>query len=387
MSIAQILGASNVTAAGTVPDYHCAELQGLFPHKDRAKDTAQRVKPHDYDLHGVLINSVTLKMPHNTLSQSVGIKTSTLPPVYRQLKRSQTEDLAAELGLEMGDPDIVAHIPVSDKPDERPIPILQEVVNGFHATEVARTFGGVTSQHMWKGLIQLPPQLAVQLGFREPPAAHVFPAPADPTIERAYNSWALVPMGHVLSHIANLPASNVRKLGYEVYQLKLPHTGEVLPWLVMDLWTIYAYMQETIANVVLPIDSNRVSIADQWVELVPLTDASWIKSCVAGCTNKEGSVSFRLVVSYTMFPKDFRKDPSLIPVLSEGFPKLETEFRAMIDSDEIAAKQAIAKRAAAGGGNASKTTTAVVDPLDNSLAAELADAALIEPMDDGDDDE
>jgi hypothetical protein len=370
LSIAQALGATGLQQP---TDYNCKELKGLYPHADRSRDTAQKVSPKDYDLHHVIINSVSLVMPHNSMSQSVGIKTSTLPPVYASLKRRQTEDLAADLKLEMGDPDIVAHIPVSDKPDHRPIPILVEVVNGFHAGEVASTFGGITAQHMWCGIIPLAPELASKLGMRAPPASHAFPAPTDVSIQQAYNSWALVPMGHVLSHIANLPSSNVSQLGYEVHQLRMVKTNEPLPWLVMDLWTIISYITKTVENVIIPIDQNRVSIADQWVELVPLTDASWLRSCVAGREYEEGSVSFRLAVSYTAFPKGFREDPSLLPSLSAGFPKLQTEFRALIDSDDMA-RERVMKRAAA-----------VMDPTDSAAVEQPPQQP--EEMDQGGDDE
>ena len=100
-------------------------LAGLRPHAQRALDAQQGVTPLDHDMEGVLINSVMLMEPHNTLSQSVGIMTSTLPAVYAQLKRRQTEELSAELGVTPVHPDVVAHIPPSEKPDTVPVPVLK----------------------------------------------------------------------------------------------------------------------------------------------------------------------------------------------------------------------------------------------------------------------
>jgi len=106
-------------------DYACKALEGLRPHAQRGLDSKQGVSPKDYDLERVLINSVSLASPHNTMTQSVGIMTSTLPGVYAALKRQQTEDLAADLGMPIDNPNILAHIPVSEKPDVRPVPILK----------------------------------------------------------------------------------------------------------------------------------------------------------------------------------------------------------------------------------------------------------------------
>jgi hypothetical protein len=100
-------------------------LAGLRPHARRAEDKQQGVTPLDHDLDQVLINSVALMEPYNGLTQSVGIVTSTLPAVYGDLKRRQTEDLAAELGVNVINPDVVAHIPVGDRPDPKPIPVLK----------------------------------------------------------------------------------------------------------------------------------------------------------------------------------------------------------------------------------------------------------------------
>jgi hypothetical protein len=221
----------------------------------------------------------------------------------------------------------------------------QEVVNGYHASEVCRTFGGITAEHLWNGIICLSPQEASRLGFQKPPDRHDFPAPPA-GVDPAYNSWAIVPVGHVLSHVANLPASNVRDLDYEVYQLKLPATNEALPFLVMDLWTLHAYARKTVESGILAVGANRVPLAQQWVEIVPLTSKSWIESCVAGQEYKVGTVSFKLTVSYTTFPRDFRGDGRLLPVLSEGFPRLAAEFRALVDSDEVARSVAPTKRSA-----------------------------------------
>ena len=83
---------------------------------------------------------------------------------------------------------------------------LQEVVNGYHATSVSKTFGGITARHIWNGIISLTPAEAAGLGFQKPPDRHDFAAPPDGA-DPSYNSWAIVPVGHILSHVANLPAA------------------------------------------------------------------------------------------------------------------------------------------------------------------------------------
>jgi hypothetical protein len=321
-------------------------LAGLRPHKN-PHDGVQGVTPADHDLDTVLINSVSLADPLNTMSQSIGIVTSTLPAVYAQLKRRQTEELAEELGVPIIHPDVVAHIPVGDKPDSESIPILKEVVNGYHASAVCRTFGGITARHIWNGIIPLSPEEAAGLGFAKPPDSHDFPVPPDASVEPARNSWALVPVGHILSHVANLPAANVRDLDYEVYQLKLPATNEAIPFLVMDLWTLDRYARRTIESGLLAVHANRVPITQQWVEIVPLTSKNWLDNCVAGQEYRDGTVSFRLVITYTTFPRGFRDDARLLPVLSDDFPKLDAEFRSLVDNDEVKRSVAPGKRKAA----------------------------------------
>ena len=190
--------------------------------------------------------------------------------------------------------DIVAHIPVSTdgKPDERQIPVLTEVINAFHATEVCRTFGGINSEDLWHGLHHFTPAEAVQLGMLRPPPEHDFEVPP-PGMLQVYNSWTIVPMGHVLSHISNLPASVIRDCGYVVERLKLPTTNELLPFLLMDLWTIRQYIKSTVGSVLINMNRNRVSLLDQWIEIVPLTHKRWIDACVAGEETKPGFVSFK----------------------------------------------------------------------------------------------
>lgn len=247
---------------------------------------------------------------------------------------------------------------------------------------MCRTFGGITARHIWEGLIRLEPALAASLGFGPPPKQHAFPPPSDPCIEPAYNSWVVVPVGHVLSHIANLPSANVRDLDYEVHKLELPETKELLPFLVMDVWTVMTYITKTIETVIIPIDQDRVSIADQWVELVPLVDPNWIRGCVAGQEYKTGSLKFRLTIAYTAFTKGFRDDATLLPTLSDNFPRLSAEFRSLIDNDEVA--RSIAPRSKAAATQAVKESMADLPTGAGSLYEQLDEAMqrdAVEPMD------
>jgi len=270
-------------------------LKAMRPHANVALDKKQKISPEQHNLDTVFINSVSLAEPLNTLPLSVGIISSTLPPVYASMKQQQTKELMAELGVEPVNADVLAHIPVSTdgKPDLKQIPVLKEVINAFHASEVCRTFGGMTSEDLWRGLHVFSPAEAIELGFTRPPVEHDFAAPPGGQLP-TYNSWAIVPMGHILSHVSNLPASSIRECGYVVERLKQPLTNELLPFLVMDLWTIHSYVQSTVGSVLLNIERNRVPLLSQWIEVVPLTHKSWIESCVAGEEYKPGAVSFKV---------------------------------------------------------------------------------------------
>jgi len=289
------------------------------------------------------INNVSLAEPLNTLPLGVAIVSSTLPPVYAEMKKKQAKELYEELKVEAPNADILAHIPVSTdgKPDLRQIPVLKEVINAFHAAEVCRTFGGITSEDLWHGLHFLSPKEAIELGFARPPVEHDFADPPPGTL-KAYNSWVIIPEGHILSHISNLPAANIRECGYVVDRLKLPTTGELLPFFVMDLWTVREYICSTVGSVMLNISRNRVSIADQWIEVVPLTHKRWIDACVAGEEYKMGAVSFKVVISYTTFPAVRREGELLLPMLSDGFPRMDIEYKSMVESDEV--KKSVAPR-------------------------------------------
>ena len=101
-------------------------------------------------------------------------------------------------------------------------------------------------------------------------------------------------MGHILSHVSNLPSNVIRECGYVVDRLKLPRTNELLPFLMMDLWTIRHYIQSTVGRVMLNVERNRVSLFDQYIEVIPLTHKRWIDACVAGEEYKSGVVSFKV---------------------------------------------------------------------------------------------
>ena len=143
----------------------------MQPHARPGLDKKQGISPDLHDLNAVFINSVSLADPLNTLPLAVGIVSSMVPPVYAEMKKKQTEELANELEQEAVHADMVAHIPVSlnGKPDLRQIPVLTEVINTFHASEICRTFGGITSEDLWRGLHCFTPAEAVALGMLRPP--------------------------------------------------------------------------------------------------------------------------------------------------------------------------------------------------------------------------
>lgn len=71
--------------------------KALRPHKNPALDKKQAVAPEHYGLHAVLLNSVSLAEPLNTLPMPVAIASSVVPPVYADMKKQQTKELADEL--------------------------------------------------------------------------------------------------------------------------------------------------------------------------------------------------------------------------------------------------------------------------------------------------
>ena len=314
----------------------------LAPNRLLEKDAAQELDPKtSFDPSTALVSSISLALPLNTLPQGVGIVTNGLPTVYDAMKREQTEDLAKELGVKPRNVNIVAHIPTSETglPDTRQIPILKEVINGFHGLEVSKTFGGITARHLPRGIIFFPPEFARDtLKLMAPPASHNA-APAPEGCEQVYNSWVIVPMGHILSHIINLPSSTIDELGYVVYQLKYPD-GTLLPFLLMDNWTLEHYSYDTIANAMVKIDQSRVCLADMYIELVPLTRDTWLNSCLAGQHLQPGFVAFTAVIQYTVFPRDFRDDGYLVCALSDKFPRLSMDMREQLTEEHRTTKQA-----------------------------------------------
>lgn len=318
----------------TVAQMLDGNVKRLLPHVQRAKDADQGVTVNMYNPENAFINNISLADPLNTLPQGVGIVTNGLPSAYAKLREEQTEDLIKELGVKPRNTNIIAHIPSNTepgaKPDAKQIPVLKEVINGYHGVEVTRTFGGITSQHLWRGIIPLEPALAQKLGLSAPPPEHdAEKAPLG--FEQAYNSWAIVPAGHLLSHISNLPASDIKRSGYEVHQLALPGNIKI-PFLLMDLWTIQRYAKATVANAIIKIDGDRCSVPDTYIELAPLGGDTWLNSCMAGQHFQRGRVSFKLLITYTMFPSTFRTDGRLVAALSDGFPRMSMDMRAMMDT-------------------------------------------------------
>ena len=304
------------------------KLGRLLPRKNDTKDSAQGLRPRDFDYSSALVNSIVIGDSLNTLPQGVGLETNGLPAAYLEIKKKQVEDLADALGIKPDNPNIVAHIPSSSGanalPDTHKIPLLQEIPNSLHGSEVVRTFGGITVQHMPKGVIALTPEQAMALGLKAPPKEHDAPPPP-PGLEQAYNSWVIIPNNHVLGHIANLPSVDIRRYTYEVYQLVLPDNTPI-PFVLVDLWTMTRYHKATVETV-LAIDRDRTSIPEIYIELVPLRGKSWLEACQAGRHDERGVVSFTLFVKYTMFPRDFRENAAVVASLSDGFPKLSLEMR------------------------------------------------------------
>ncbi len=327
----------------TVGEMLQGQTSRLYPRPVKYKDAQQGVSPLDYDIDACLVNTMVLAEPKSTMLFGVGIGSNVLPEAYKEIRDQQVADLQRELGVKPSSIHIVAHIPANSK-DPRNIPILKEVANAFNAAEVARTFGGIVPRHLWAGLISLSPKQCMEMGMHPPPASHE-PADPPPGHAKAYNSWVIVPHGHVLSHICNLPPADLARYNYAVYQLRLP-SGEPIPFLLMDTWTLHVYATGTAENAIKKMDHRKLSEVD--VELFPLTRDTWLNSCRPGEHYARGRVEFTVV-----FPKSFRSDPTLLPSLSAGFPRLSQSMRnqlgggagaTQVDMRERIAEQRLASR-------------------------------------------
>lgn len=157
------------------------------------------------------------------------------------------------------------------------------------------SFGGITTRHLGRGLIPLTPAQAYELGFPAPPSSHEARAPEDPNLPRVYNSWVIVPCDHPLAHVANLPASEIERYGFEVHQLQL-QDGRLVPWVVMDNWTLDNYIRQTVQHALLKVEGDRRSIPDIYVEMLPLNGKTWLQCCYPGKrTGLSQDVSFSMI--------------------------------------------------------------------------------------------
>jgi hypothetical protein len=102
----------------------------------------------------------------------------------------------------------------------------------------------------------------------------------------------------------------------------------------MDLWTLHRYSEATCRFTLRTVDEDRVAIPDIYIELSPLSKDTWLNSCMAGQHFDVGRVSFRLLLTYTVFPKDFRTDARIVCALSEGFPRMSLDMRMKLDTSE-----------------------------------------------------
>lgn len=319
----------------SVAEMLSGNLKKLYPNRLMAKDRDQGVKPESYDPTNAFMTSISLARPLNTLPFEIGIGTNGIPAAYEEERQENIKELSKAFGQKPRNTSITAHVPSSApnaEPDERSIPLLKSVVNSYHGEEVVKTFGGITAKHLWGGLMPLEPALAQQLGLLAPPANHRFADPP-PGVEPQFNSWVIVPTGHVLGHISTLTSDKIRQFDYCVYQLKLGN-GALIPFLLMDLWTLLRYGEATTRQAILKIDQDRISIPDVYIQLHPVTRDTFVNSCMAGQHYHVGKFTCTLVMTYVMFPKDFRQDGRLRCALSDGFPRMSLEMRQKMDTTD-----------------------------------------------------
>lgn len=129
-------------------------------------------------------------------------------------------------------------------------------------------------------------------------------------------------MGHVLSHISSYPPTTISEKGYLVHQL-FDEDKQMLPFLVMDTWTVYMYARATVSTVLL--NQTPVPLGDLDIRLYPLKTGDWLSSCRPMEHRVMGYVEFTLTVSYVMFPRGFKGRPDIHPGLSARFPSMSLD--------------------------------------------------------------
>ncbi len=287
-----------------------------WPNRDRLRDKLQKVNPATYDMDCILVNQLILGSPESTAQFGVGVSSNALPSAYREMREEQVKELKAEMGIKYEGPSMIAHIPANSK-DQRQIPLINHVANGYHAESITKTFGGISTKQLWTGIHFFSPNEAVGLGLERPPKEHDA-ALAPEGVKQVYNSWCLVPRNHILSHISMLPSSVIKNFGYAVHQIQMPN-GAPVPFLLMDLWTVHNYARCTVKDALLKMD--RRPLADISVTLHPLKGGTWLEGCKPGEHTIPGKITFNLMIQYTMFPRGCADNKAVCCTLAKGFPR------------------------------------------------------------------
>lgn len=359
----QALKNKGVPIRMTVDDLLDGNLQYLYPDEERALDRKQGVTPRDFDVDAVLVNSMGIMEPDNSIPFAVGIYTNGIPDAYNELKQKQVAELGEKLGIKLPANHIYAQIPTNcggPKNDEaqfaqmlrdRSIPLLNEVINGYHGEEVTRCVGSLCANHMWKGVIPLTPQDCIRWQIDPPPGRHdAWNHPDTPEEDQQVNVWVLVPSNHVLGHITQLDIASMRRYGYVAYQMYLPNGNTAIPFILMDLWTARNYAKAFMDSALFKIHADRVCAKDLFIELRPLKDDDWISGCKAGQHHVVGTVSFKLTLKYTMFTRNFRQNSRIVAAISERFPRLNMHRKQAMDAstaEDVSMQERLEKAAAA----------------------------------------
>jgi len=318
---------------GISQERRLARLNTLLPHKILALDKVQGVSPENYDMTRVLVNSIVLSMPKSTMPMGVGISTDAIPPSYHKIAMKQAEDMAKQMGMPMRNKHVIAHIPAGSQ-DIRQIPLLAKGSNAIHGKEITSTFGGLTPDHFGTGIINLRKDQAIAMGFPPPPPEHEAKE-APPGYKQAYNSWAIVPHGHVLSQLIDMPTQDIKLRTYCVHQMSIKTNettqldakgvpsqqpqGRPIPFVLMDTWTINNYAEETARGALDMMDYRNIAEVD--VTIHPLVSEKWIDCCSTTQVDIVGEITFDVIVTFTAFPGSIWKNPRALPVLSEEFPR------------------------------------------------------------------
>jgi hypothetical protein len=283
------------------------DMTKFLPRPNKLRDRAQGVDPSIYSLNSAIINQMSFiadPKDSNSFNFPVGIGTNAIPRVLKEMQMEKIREMRESIEQDQDAPILQIHLPANCSTPMR-MPLVNHVVNGYHNAAVARTFGGISSQQLWKGILFLSPQECADLHLPRPPPSHEpVRVPGQPII---YNTWALVPRNHVFCHCTSLEPIKLADMEYMIFDVRTA-ANEQTPFYLMDQWTIYQLAKATTSEALMKMDHRPIGDASVYV-YPAFGNHSWSECCRPGQPEIPGRVTFSLIVKYTMFPNGCNINP------------------------------------------------------------------------------